>query len=93
MLDWLKSLAVEAKRSWFCMEYTGVYSLELSTFLAKKKLKHTMYSPLHIKRMMGVVRGKNDKADSRVIARFAYLYRDSLKESKMASGTLITLKT
>ncbi len=93
MLDWFKSLSVEAKQSWFCMEYTGVYSLELSTFLSKKKLKHTMYSPLHIKRMMGVVRGKNDKADSRTIARFAYLYRDSLKESKMASTTVLTLKT
>ncbi len=93
MMDWFKGLYVEAKQSWFCMEYTGVYSLELSTFLSKKKLKHTMYSPLHIKRMMGVVRGKNDKADSRTIARFAYLYRDSLKESKMASTTLLTLKT
>src|SRR5687767_6179215 len=50
ILEWLVNRTVSLKQSWFCMEYTGVYSLELSAFLSKKKLKHTMYSPLHIKR-------------------------------------------
>lgn len=74
------------------MEHTGIYGLELCCFLSKKKLPYTMYSPLHIKRMMGIVRGKNDKADSKMIAQFAYLYRDRLKPTEMPSKTLISLR-
>ncbi|MBX2897982.1 MAG: IS110 family transposase [Cyclobacteriaceae bacterium] len=92
ILSWLKSSGVKVKQSWFCMEHTGIYGLELCCFLSKKKLSYTMYSPLHIKRMMGIVRGKNDKADSRMIAQFAYLYRDRLKPSEMPSKTLISLR-
>ena len=92
ILSWLKSSGVKVKQSWFCMEHTGIYGLELCCFLSKKKLSYTMYSPLHIKRMMGIVRGKNDKADSKMIAQFAYLYRDRLKPSEMPSKTLISLR-
>jgi transposase len=92
ILSWLKSSGVNNKQCWFCMEHTGIYGLELSCFLENKKIAYTMYSPLHIKRMMGIVRGKNDKADSKMIAQFAYLYRDRLKASKMASKTLISLR-
>lgn len=92
ILTWLKSSKVKASRCWFCMEHTGVYGLELSCFLEKKKIAYTQYSPLHIKRMMGVIRGKNDKADSKMIAQFAYLYRDRLEVTKMASKTLISLR-
>lgn len=74
------------------MEHTGIYGLELCCFLSHKKLLYTMYSPLHIKRMMGIVRGKNDKADSKMIAQFAYLYRGRLKPSEMPSKTLISLR-
>jgi transposase len=92
ILGWLKSSGVKVKQSWFCMEHTGIYGLELCCFLSQKKLSYTMYSPLHIKRMMGIVRGKNDKADSKMIAQFAYLYRDRLKPSEMPSKTLISLR-
>ncbi len=92
ILSWLKSSKVRASQCWFCMEHTGIYGLEVSCFLEKKKIAYTMYSPLHIKRMMGVVRGKNDKADSKMIAQFAYLYRDRLQVTKMACKTLISLR-
>lgn len=92
ILTWLKSTGVQLKQSWVCMEHTGVYGMELCCFLTKKKMQYTIYSPLHIKRMMGIVRGKNDKADSKIIAEFAYLYRDRLKPSEMPSKTLISLR-
>lgn len=92
ILSWLRSSEVAPGRSWFCMEHTGIYGLELSCFLTKKKLRYTISSPLHIKRMMGIVRGKNDKADSKLIAEFAYLYRDRLQPSEMPSKTLISLR-
>jgi transposase len=92
ILAWLKSNGAQLKQSWFCMEHTGIYGLELSCFLTKKSLRYTVSSPLHIKRMMGIVRGKNDKADSKLIAEFAYLYRDRLKPSEMPSKTLISLR-
>jgi len=92
MLSWIRSNGALLKQSWFCMEHTGIYGMELSCFLTKRKLHYTMCSPLHIKRMMGIVRGKNDKADSKLIAEFAYLYRDRLKPSEMPSKTLISLR-
>ena len=48
---------------------------------------------MHIKRSLGLTRGKNDKLDSYKIARFSYLLRDELKPMKMPSDCLIQLKS
>lgn len=42
ILTWLKSIGVHLKQSWFCMEHSGIYGLELSCFLTKKKMRYTI---------------------------------------------------
>ena len=41
---------------------------------------------------MGIQRAKNDKADARMLARFAYLYRDEIKLSHLPSQTLLKIQ-
>ena len=60
----------------FCMEHTGLYTRELVSFLLQRESKVWMESALHLKRSMGMTRGKNDKA---VLL-------------KLSSGTLLKLK-
>jgi transposase len=60
-----------------CMENTGIYSLELNCFLQEKGIWQCLENALQIKRSMGVLRGKTDKADSRTIALYAYRFQDN----------------
>jgi len=47
---------------------------------------------LHIKRSLGLTRGKNDKLDAFKIARFSYLYRDELSPTTMPTQAMLKLK-
>ncbi len=51
-----------------------------------------MMSPLHIKRSLGLVRGKNDKVDSFQISKFCYLHRDELLPTKLPLESIRILK-
>lgn len=94
LLKWLKQesegIAVEDWR--VCMENTGMYSLELNCFLHEKGIWQCMENALQIKRSMGVVRGKTDKADCQVIVQYAYRFFDKLKQYILPSVTLLRLK-
>lgn len=62
----------KGRSSWlFCGENTGVCSAELSDFLAEKGYDMWLESALQIKMKSGIVRDKNDKADSKRIAEYA----------------------
>jgi transposase len=87
-----KSEGVSNEEWRVCMENTGMYSLELNCFLYEKCIWQTMENALQIKRSMGVVRGKTDKADCKVIALYAYRFYDKLKQYILPSGTLLRLK-
>jgi len=76
----------------FCMEHTGVYSYELNSFLEERSITQTMVNALAIKRSMGIIRGKNDKADARVIAQYAVRFQDSLPEFHLPTESLQMLK-
>ena len=74
------------------MENTGVYSFELNFFLHEKGIWQSMENALQIKRSMGVVRGKTDKADSKIIAMYAYRFIDKLKPYVLPTSTLLRLR-
>jgi transposase len=74
------------------MEHTGVYGNDLAVFLDQKRISYSMVSPLHIKRSLGLTRGKNDKVDSFQISRFCYLHREELQLSKFPSITIQKLR-
>lgn len=52
------------------MENTGRYNWNLYEVLAKLKCTVYVIPPIHIKRSLGLIRGKNDKIDSKRIGQF-----------------------
>jgi transposase len=94
LLKWLKqkSDAVVVEDWRVCMENTGIYSLELNCFLHEQGIWQSMENALQIKRSMGVVRGKTDKADCKTIALYAYRFYDKLKPYVLPGETLLRLR-
>ncbi|TXD54061.1 MULTISPECIES: IS110 family transposase [unclassified Polaribacter] len=77
LLFWTESY-LEDQVYFFCFENTGHYSTNLSIYLSEKAIDYVEESPLAINRSSGVVRGKTDKLDSAMIARYAWIYREEL---------------
>jgi len=80
------------QNSLFCMEYTGVYALPLSRFLQGRKIPFHLVSPHHLKWSLGLRRGKNDKADSKDIARYIFLNQREVELSTLPSDRLLKIK-
>jgi transposase len=76
----------------FCLEHTGLYSRQVVEFLLLHKSQIWMESSLHLKRSMGLVRGKSDKIDSLRIARYAQANHHLAKLVSPSNGTLQRLK-
>ena len=94
LLKWVKQRSEGTPvENWrVCMENTGIYSLEFNCFLHEKGIWQCLENALQIKRSMGVLRGKTDKADSRTIALYAYRFSDKLKPYVLPSKTLLRLR-
>lgn len=69
----------ELSKAVFCMEYTGIYNNHLLAYLTEIKTNIWLENPIHIKRSLGLVRGKNDSIDALRIAMYAYKNRDEVK--------------
>ena len=63
----------------FCMEHTGMYNLPLVKWLQGVQGKIWLESGVHIRRTLGLVRGKNDSVDSARIAMYAYTNRHRIR--------------
>lgn len=76
MVNWLKSQTVQEIETWlFCMEHTGIYVLPLACYLSEHGINFCLENPYHIKHSMGLQRGKSDKADAKMIARYASMHQ------------------
>ena len=91
MLKALKKEGVKINEAFVCLEYCGIYGLEIGFFL-QGKVDFCFMSPLHIKRSLGLTRGKSDKLDAYKISRFCYLFRDELTPTTMDSEIILKLK-
>ena len=91
MMKALKKDGVKINEAFVCLEYCGIYGLEIGSFL-QGKIDFCFVSPLHIKRSLGLTRGENDKLDAYKISRFCYLYRDELIPATMDSEIILKLK-
>src|SRR4051794_9571300 len=60
------------------MEHTGHYSLQWELYLTSLNIRYCKVPALHIKRSLGLTRGKTDKIDSRRIAQFGWRNREEL---------------
>nr|WKN34498.1 IS110 family transposase [Tunicatimonas sp. TK19036] len=92
LLRWIKKQKVDADASFFCMEHTGHYTLALCYFLQEERLSYTLVSPLHLKKSLGITRGKNDRVDAQRIAQYACLHYRTLKPMQLPSACLLKLK-
>jgi transposase len=91
--NWLKDTGVFSyEQALFCMEHTGIYTREFVSFLMSRGAKVWMESALHLKRSMGMTRGKNDKIDSLRIARYAMTNQDRAKLLTLSGKTLQLVK-
>ena len=92
IIKWLIDLNVDPEFSLFCLEHTGIYSIGVSLFFEQEKMSYSLVSALHIKRSLGLVRGKNDKIDSYQISRFCNLHREELPLTKLPMEPIRILK-
>jgi len=94
LLRWIikQSQSVMQEHWRVCMENTGIYSLALNCFLHENGIWQCLENALQIKRSMGVVRGKNNKADSKTIALYACRFLDKLKSYLFPGKALLRLK-
>lgn len=74
------------------MENTGRYNFILYDILPKFPFAVYVINPFHIKRSMGLVRGKNDKIDSKRIALFLEKNYQDLRPWNPLSKTLQKIK-
>jgi transposase len=93
MMTWLCRITGGGTEDLFvCMEHTGIYTLTFQCLLEDVQVAYTMVSPLHLKKSLGLVRGKNDRVDALRIADFCYTYRHKLRASKLPTDSLQLLK-
>lgn len=93
MNSWLKQHSFfKFSNALFCMEHTGIYTRQFVEFLLLQNAKVWMESALHLKRSMGMTRGKNDKIDSYRIARYAMTNADKAKLVSLSNETLQLIK-
>lgn len=93
MIKWIEKLNERFDQLVICFEHTGIYSLPLAVHLTEKEISFCMVPGLEIKRSLGISRGKNDKVDAKRIAHYAFLRKEELRPTILASKALIRLKS
>jgi transposase len=91
MLCWLKSFA-KMDEMLLCMEHTGVYGFPLWNYLAEKNICFVVENGLQIKQSMGIRRGKSDKTDAQIIARYIKLHHTETRLHKVPAQIISRLK-
>lgn len=74
------------------MENTGRYNWELYQILEYFNFKVFVLNPLHLKKSIGLIRGKNDKIDARRICDFTEKHEKGLIEWQPCSDTVKKIK-
>lgn len=77
---------------WVVMEHTGYYSYQFELFLHQQQICYTKVPALEIKRSVGLVRGKSDKADALLISRYGWMNRDRLEAQLLSAAVITELK-
>lgn len=90
--QWLKELNIVFSETLFCMEATGLYCFILTSFLTSNNIDTWIENAGQIKRSMGLVRGKNDKVDSRRIVEYATKHLDRIRLWRPMEATLQKIK-
>lgn len=92
LLVFLQKKKISLKECAFCMEHTGTYGLLFFAWLSQQDILFCVESGLHIKRSLGLTRGKNDKVDAERIAEYACLHKSKLITYQMPSTLMVKIK-
>lgn len=92
IVSWVKGLGIPLSKAWFCMEHTGEYGYALALFFDENGVTYSMVSGAYIKGANPSKKGKNDKQDAAMIARYAHEKRDSLTPSRLNIRPLYELR-
>lgn len=83
---------VQLSETIFCMEFTGIYCRQLTSFFVEKDCHVWIEMPVNIIRSLGLQRGKNDRVDAHRIALYAYKNRDDIKLWKPQRDVILKLR-
>jgi len=92
LIDTCKRLKLDFDDALFCLEFTGIYNDLLVNTMSKKKLHTWVVQGLHVKRSLGMQRGKNDKVDASRLSEFAFRFQDKCQLWEPPSPSLQQLK-
>ncbi len=93
LLRWLKiNVSKDKKAIMIVMEHTGYYSYQLEQFLFKSQLNYCKKPALDIKRSCGMIRGKSDKADAKMISKYGWMRKEELVPAKPVSDNQLELQ-
>jgi len=89
---WCKTNSIDLKETLVVMEYTGGYEYRFIQYCDSKAIAFCRVPGMEIKQSMGMVRGKNDKADAFRIGRYGEEKRERLIPSKPLDEKILALK-
>lgn len=93
LLTWLSDKDVAIEQLAVCFENTGAYSKALCAFFQMEGIDYREESPLQIKKSLGVIRGKSDKADAWRIACYCYGLRDDFRPTTLPDEKMLALNS
>jgi transposase len=90
---WCKGNKIGLQETFIVLEYTGGYEYRFIQFCESESIAYRRVPGLEIKKSMGMVRGKSDKADAFRIGRYGEEKIRHLEPSKPMDKHILELKT
>ena len=91
-LKWCKGIGINLNSCFIAMEYTGGYEYKFIQFCEVKNIPYCRIPGLSIKNSLGIVRGKNDKADAKRIAQYANEKHEYIKPASPINTAIVELR-
>ena len=89
---WCRQEGIDLKATLFVLEYTGGYEYRFLQYCQSRGYRYCRIPGMEIKRSMGMVRGKSDRADSFRIGRYGEEKSARLDPEKPLNTNFIRLK-
>lgn len=90
--QWLEENSIDPAQCVFCMENTGTYNLLLIHYMQMQNWWFCVENPHHLKKSIGLQRGKNDQVDAKRIAEYAFMSSHKLQRYQMPAKNLLKIK-
>lgn len=90
---WCKDNGIDLKETFIILEYTGGYEYRFIQFCESQSIAYRRVPGLEIKKSMGMIRGKSDKADAFRIGRYGEEKIKRLEPAKHLDKNILELKT